>query len=72
MILNHSNSETKAKQTADTIIQNGGTDIVIKADVSQRNGVTHLFDKTIDAFGKVDVLINNTVSSAAKKVLCCL
>lgn len=59
VIVNHSNSEAEANQTAETITQNGGTALVIKADVSQRHEVTHLFDKTIEVFGKVDVLVNN-------------
>lgn len=59
VIVNHSNSETEAKQTVEIITQNGGTALAIKADVSQRNEVSHLFDKTIEAYGKVDVLVNN-------------
>lgn len=66
VVVNHSNSGAEAKQTADTIIQNGGTALVVKADVSQRNEVTNLFDKTIEAFGKVDVLINNAGILVAK------
>lgn len=59
VVVNHSNSETEANQTAETIAQNGGTAVAIKANVSQRNEVTHLFNKAIEVFGKVDVLINN-------------
>jgi 3-oxoacyl-[acyl-carrier protein] reductase len=33
--------------------------LAIKADVSQRNQVTDLFDKTIETFGKLNVLTNN-------------
>lgn len=59
VIVNHSNSETEANQTVETITQNGGTALAIKADVSLRNEVTYLFDKTIEVFGKVNVLVNN-------------
>ncbi len=59
VIVNHSNSENEASKTVESIINKGGTALAIKADVSQRDQVTHLFDKTIEAFGKVDVLINN-------------
>ena len=59
VIVNHSNSENEANKTVECIIKNGGTALAIKADVSQKNQVTNLFDKTIETFGKVDVLINN-------------
>ncbi|WP_178983919.1 SDR family oxidoreductase [Winogradskyella helgolandensis] len=59
VIVNHSNSESEANKTVEQITKNGGTALAIKADVSQKDEVTNLFDKTIEAFGKVDVLINN-------------
>jgi len=59
IIVNHSNSESEANKTVEQITKNGGTALAIKADVSQKEDVTHLFDKTIEVFGKVDVLINN-------------
>lgn len=59
VIVNYSNSDTEANRTVEIITQNGGTALAIKADVSQRNQVSQLFDKTIEVFGSVDVLINN-------------
>lgn len=59
IIVNHSNSEVEARNTTETIKKNGGTAMVIKADVSKKEEVTHLFDETIKAFGKIDVLVNN-------------
>ena len=59
IIVNHSNSENEANKTVEYIIKNGGTALAIQADVSQKKQVTNLFDKTIEAFGKVDVLINH-------------
>ncbi len=59
VVVNHSNSESEAQETVYEIIENGGNAIAVKADVSQREEVTQLFDKTIAAFGKVDVLVNN-------------
>lgn len=59
VVVNHSNSETEANQTVEIITQNGGTALAIKADVSKRNEVALLFDKTIEKFGKVNVLVNN-------------
>ncbi|OBQ52793.1 SDR family oxidoreductase [Tamlana sp. s12] len=59
VVVNYANSKTEANATVESITQNGGTALAIKADVSQRHEVTHLFDKTIEVFGKIDVLVNN-------------
>jgi 3-oxoacyl-[acyl-carrier protein] reductase len=59
VIVNYSNSEKEANNTLKQITKNGGTGLAIQADVSQKDQVTHLFDKTIAVFGKVDVLVNN-------------
>lgn len=59
VIVNHSNSEKEANETVDNITKKGGTALAIKADVSQKKEVIHLFNKTIEVFNKIDVLINN-------------
>ncbi|KAA5827493.1 SDR family oxidoreductase [Algibacter amylolyticus] len=59
VIVNYSDSDTEAQNTVNTIIKNGGTAVAIKADVSIKADVTHLFDKAIETYGKVDVLVNN-------------
>ena len=59
VIVNHSNSEAEAQETVDSIIKNGGAAISVKADVSQKDDVVKLFDKAIETYGKVNVLVNN-------------
>ncbi|MCL5127146.1 MULTISPECIES: SDR family oxidoreductase [unclassified Algibacter] len=59
VIVNYSNSETEATETVDAIVNNGGAAISVKADVSQKADVVNLFDKAIEKYGKVDVLVNN-------------
>jgi len=59
VVVNYSNSKEEAHETAEIIKTNGGIAITIKADVSNKEEVTHLFDETIKAFGKIDVLVNN-------------
>jgi len=59
VIVNHSKSPEKARQTVAHICENGGTALAIQADVSQREQVRRLFDKSIAHFGRVDVLVNN-------------
>lgn len=68
VIVNHSNSESEAQETVNTIEKNGGTAYVIKADVSKKNEVTELFDKAINHFGKIDVLINNAGVMISKEL----
>lgn len=48
-----------ARMTADEIIQMGGKALALKVDVSVTEEVESLFHKTIEAFGRVDILINN-------------
>ena len=68
IVINFSNSEQEAAATVSEILKNGGTAIAIKADVSNREQVSDLFDRTIDTFGKIDVLINNAGVMISKKL----
>jgi len=68
VVVNHSNSDLEAQATVDNIREDGGEATAIKADVSQLDEVRHLFDKTIDVYGKVDVLVNNAGVMISKKL----
>ncbi|SDR69260.1 3-oxoacyl-[acyl-carrier protein] reductase [Polaribacter sp. KT25b] len=68
IIVNHSNSPKEAAATVAKIVENGGKAISIKADVSNKDQVTQLFDKSIVEFGKIDVLINNAGTMISKKL----
>ena len=57
-VINYASSDKEASETLETITENGGDAIAIKADVSKPEDVQELFDKTIAHYGKVDVLIN--------------
>lgn len=57
--VNYSSSKEAADEVASEIKNKGGEAIVVKADVSRVADVKFLFDETIAAFGKVDILINN-------------
>ena len=58
VVINYASSDKEASETLETITENGGDAIAIKADVSKPEDVQALFDKTIAHYGKVDVLIN--------------
>ncbi|MBP0902504.1 SDR family oxidoreductase [Mariniflexile gromovii] len=68
VIVNHSNSDKEANNTVNNIIKNGGNAIVVKADVSIREEVTYLFDKAIETYGRIDVLVNNAGVMISKKI----
>lgn len=68
IIVNHSNSEKEASATVQSIKDNNGEAIAIKADVSNREDVTRLFNQAIAKYGKIDVLINNAGVMISKKI----
>ena len=68
VVVNHSNSATEAEDTVLKITKDGGTAFAVRADVSNRDDVTQLFDKAIAEFGKVDVLINNAGVMISKEL----
>ena len=68
IIVNHSNSEQEALATVQSIKDNKGEAIAIKADVSNREDVTKLFDQAIAQYGKIDVLINNAGVMISKQI----
>lgn len=59
VVINYTNNKTDAEAVKNTIEASGGTAITVQADVSKKEDVLRLFDDSIQAFGKVDVLINN-------------
>lgn len=52
-------SEDKGKEVVREIENNGGTAIFVKADTSKIDDHTNLVKKTLDAFGKLDIAVNN-------------
>lgn len=52
-------SEDKLNHLAEEL-RGGGCDcLVVKTDVADPNDLNHLVDKTLDVFGRIDVLVNN-------------
>jgi citronellol/citronellal dehydrogenase len=46
-------------ETAETIRSLGGTALALRCDVSNENDVAEMFARTVEKFGRVDILINN-------------
>jgi len=52
-------SKESAENTVDEIKELGGDAVAIRADTSNPDDIKKMFDESIEAFGTVDVLVNN-------------
>lgn len=59
VVINYSRSQAEAEATMQDVADLGGQAVLVKADVSQENEVIEMINKTMEAFGRVDVLVNN-------------
>lgn len=59
VVVNYSSSKTGADQVVAEIAKKGGKAVAVHADVSKPADVKKLFAETKQAFGKLDVLVNN-------------
>ena len=61
--VNYSKSKTEADETADGVRSRNATAIVIQTDVSDDAAVRAMVERTVDAFGGLDVLVNNAATT---------
>lgn len=59
VVVNYASSKAGADNVVKAIIDNGGTAIPVQGDVSKEADVIRLFEETKNAFGTLDVLVNN-------------
>ncbi len=59
VVVNYLHSEQNAMDVVKSIKEKGGEAIAVKADVTSSTDVEKLFEKTIESYHGVDVLINN-------------
>lgn len=59
VVVNYSSSPEKAEKILSEIKANGGKGMTFKADVSNEQEVISMFQKTIQQFGTVDILVAN-------------
>src|SRR5262249_40211011 len=52
-------NEHTARETAETIRNDGGQAIAIAADVSDPADIERMFQATVEAYGKLNILFNN-------------
>ena len=60
VIVNYASSKSGADQVVEAITGKGGNAIAVKADVSKAAEAKALIDETLKAFGRLDVLVNNS------------
>jgi 3-oxoacyl-[acyl-carrier protein] reductase len=59
VVVNYAKSQTAAESVVAEIVRAGGKAIAVKADVSNQDDIVRLFTATKNAFGAIDVLVNN-------------
>jgi 3-oxoacyl-[acyl-carrier protein] reductase len=59
VVVNFAGNTAKAEEVVNEITSAGGRALAIQADVANPEDVKQLFEKTIKAFGQIDVVVNN-------------
>lgn len=59
VVVNYSRSKEPAEELVSQISENGSEAIAVQADVSDAEQAQRLIDKSIEQFGRIDVLVNN-------------
>lgn len=59
VVVNYLSNEPAAAAVVDSCKELGGDAVAIRADVGVEQDVTRLVENSLDAFGRVDVLVNN-------------
>ncbi|SEN41217.1 3-oxoacyl-[acyl-carrier-protein] reductase [Halorientalis persicus] len=67
VVVNYRSSEAAAGEAVDAIEDEGGTAIAVQGDVADYDDVESMCDRIHDAFGQVDVLVNNAGITIDKK-----
>jgi len=57
--VNYASNAKAAEETAQAVREAGGQATLVQADVGDADGRRRLVDRTLDAFGRIDLLVNN-------------
>jgi len=60
VVVNYASSKSGADKVVEAITEKGGRAIAVKADVSKADDAKALIDDTLKAFGRLDVVVNNS------------
>ena len=59
VVINYAGNTARAEEVVNEITSSGGRALAIQADVVNPEDVKQLFEKTLKAFGQIDVVVNN-------------
>lgn len=59
VVVNYNNSRAEAEDAVEIIKTLGGVAVAVQADVTKSMDIKKLVDETLEAFGTIDVLVNN-------------
>jgi 3-oxoacyl-[acyl-carrier protein] reductase len=59
VVVNFAGNTAKAEEVVNEITSAGGRALAIQADIANPEDVKQLFEKTLKAFGQIDVVVNN-------------
>lgn len=60
VIINYNSSKTEAENLANSLTKQGVNCLAIKCDITKDDEVENLINKSIEKFGKIDILVNNS------------
>ena len=60
IVVNYHKDAQSAREALNEVRVSASRSIVVQADVATPEGAKHLIDETLKAFGRIDVLVNNT------------
>jgi 3-oxoacyl-[acyl-carrier protein] reductase len=60
IVINYRSNRFRAEEAVKVITNDGGIAIAVKADISIPIDINKLFDETVEAFGRLDILVNST------------
>ncbi len=67
-VINYNTDNKGAEETAKDVRELGRRALVVQADVSDATQVEKLFRKTMEKFGRIDVLVNNAAIQSTYKI----
>ncbi|HKO25174.1 MAG TPA: SDR family NAD(P)-dependent oxidoreductase, partial [Chloroflexota bacterium] len=73
VVVNYRRSKDQAEDLVNRLEQTGAQAVAVRADVADADQAAMLIDKTVTAFGRIDVLVNNagiTVDRTLKNLTC--
>jgi len=59
VVVNYAGNAAKAEEVVNEITRSSGRALAVQADLANPEDVKQLFEKTLKAFGQIDVVVNN-------------